>query len=59
MVNSKIITYVSLVLVMLIWGSSFAVTKLVVKDVSPVQFAFYPALNCLSCSTPILFQFLF
>ncbi|WP_426324467.1 DMT family transporter [Pedobacter sp. R-06] len=40
MVNSKIITYISLVLVMLIWGSSFTVTKLVVKDVGPIQFAF-------------------
>jgi drug/metabolite transporter (DMT)-like permease len=29
-----------IVLVMLIWGSTFTVTKLVNKEVSPIQFAF-------------------
>jgi drug/metabolite transporter (DMT)-like permease len=40
MSNAKLRGYLSIILVMIIWGSSFTITKVIVREVPPILFAF-------------------
>src|SRR2546430_2346095 len=41
MSNSRLVGLSSILFVMIVWGSSFAVTKIIVNDVPPLTLAFY------------------
>lgn len=52
--NKKITGILSIVFVMLVWGSSFTVTKAIVNDISPVMLAFIRFLIASAALLPVL-----
>ena len=41
MANSRLLGLISIIFVMVVWGSSYAVTKIIVYEVTPLTLAFY------------------